>query len=84
MAGTAQGDRAECDAGIGPRIPALAPGSASWPLSQAVAPALGVDLTPVDVGDAGEIEREVVAFAREPNGGLMSSCGPFNYASSQV
>src|SRR5262249_46078395 len=36
-----------------------------------VAPSLGVELTPVDVRDAGEIERAVTAFARGSNGGLI-------------
>src|SRR5262252_8601968 len=38
---------------------------------QAVAPSLGVDLSSVDVRDAGEIDRAVTAFARSPNGGLI-------------
>src|SRR5262252_2590157 len=38
---------------------------------QAVAPSLGVDLSAVDVRDAGEIERAVTAFARSSNGGLI-------------
>src|SRR5437867_2892896 len=38
---------------------------------QAVAPSLGVELSPVDVRDAGEIERAVTAFARGSNGGLI-------------
>ena len=38
---------------------------------QAVAPLIGVDLSPIDVRDAGEIERAVTAFARRPNGGLI-------------
>jgi putative ABC transport system substrate-binding protein len=38
---------------------------------QAVAPSFGVDLSPVDVHDAGEIERAVTAFARGSNGGLI-------------
>ncbi len=38
---------------------------------QAVAPALGVELTPVGVRDAGEIERGIAAFARSPDGGLI-------------
>jgi len=37
---------------------------------QALAPSIGVDLRPVDVRDAGEIERAVTAFAQSPNGGL--------------
>jgi putative ABC transport system substrate-binding protein len=38
---------------------------------QAVAPALGVELTPVGVRDAGEIERAVTAFARGSNDGMI-------------
>jgi hypothetical protein len=36
-----------------------------------VAPSLGVELSAVDVRDAGEIERAVTAFARSSNGGLI-------------
>ena len=39
-----------------------------WP---AAAPSLGVELRPIDMRDAGEIERAVVAFARVPNSGLI-------------
>jgi putative tryptophan/tyrosine transport system substrate-binding protein len=38
---------------------------------QSVAPSLGIELRPVDIRDAGEMERAVVAFAGEPNGGLI-------------
>ena len=38
---------------------------------QAVAPSFGVELRPVALSDAGEIERAISAFAREPNGGLI-------------
>jgi putative ABC transport system substrate-binding protein len=40
---------------------------------QAVAPSFGVELSPVNVRDAGEIERAVAAFARSPNGGLIAT-----------
>jgi putative tryptophan/tyrosine transport system substrate-binding protein len=36
-----------------------------------VAPSLGVELSPVDVRNAGEIEHAVTAFARSGNGGLI-------------
>jgi putative ABC transport system substrate-binding protein len=36
-----------------------------------VAPSLRVELRPIDIRDAGEMERAVVAFAGEPNGGLI-------------
>jgi len=42
---------------------------------QSVAPALGVELRPIDTRDAGEIERAVAAFAGEPNGGLIAASG---------
>ena len=38
---------------------------------QAVAPSLGVEVSPINVRDAGEIERAVAAFARSSNGGLI-------------
>jgi putative tryptophan/tyrosine transport system substrate-binding protein len=40
-----------------------------------VAPSLGVELRPIDQRDAGEIERAIVAFASEPNGGLIAATG---------
>ena len=36
-----------------------------------MAPALGVELTPINMRDAGEIERGIAAFARSGNGGLI-------------
>jgi putative ABC transport system substrate-binding protein len=38
---------------------------------QAVAPSFGVELSPLGARDAGEIERDVGAFARAGNGGLI-------------
>jgi putative ABC transport system substrate-binding protein len=53
------------------RDPAVASGIGQFGAVQAVAPSLGVELSPVDVRDAGEIERAVTAFARGQNGGLI-------------
>jgi ABC-type uncharacterized transport system substrate-binding protein len=53
------------------RDSALAAGSGQLGAIQAVALSVGVEVSPVDVRDAGEIERAVVAFARSPNGGLI-------------
>ena len=38
---------------------------------QSLAPSLGVDVSPLNVRDAGEIERDIAAFAHESNGGLI-------------
>ena len=43
---------------------------------QAVAPSVGVEVTPVNVRDAGEIERAITAFARSANGGLIVTASP--------
>jgi putative tryptophan/tyrosine transport system substrate-binding protein len=43
---------------------------------QAVASSLGLDVSPVNVGDAEEIERAVTTFARTPNGGLVVTPSP--------
>ena len=53
------------------RDPAIAAGIGQFGVIQAVAPSLGVEVSPVNVRDAGEIERAVAAFARSPNGGLI-------------
>src|SRR5262249_58101463 len=53
------------------RDPALAVGAGQFGAMQYVAPSFGVELIPVNVGDAGEIERAIAAFARGSNGGLI-------------
>ena len=53
------------------RQAAVASGFGQWAIIQAVAPSLGIELRPIDVHDPGEIERGVLAFAREPNCGLI-------------
>ena len=53
------------------RDPTIASGIWQFAAVQAVAPSLGVDLSAVDVRDAGEIERAVTAFARSSNDGLI-------------
>ena len=55
------------------RTPATAAGPGYFGVIQAVAPTLGVELRPIDTRDAGEIERAVVAFASEPNSGLIAT-----------
>lgn len=49
----------------------LAAGTGQWGAMQAVAPSLGMELTPVNMRDAAEIERSIAAFAGTPNGGMV-------------
>jgi putative tryptophan/tyrosine transport system substrate-binding protein len=53
------------------RDPLVPAGSGGLAAIQTVAPSLGVELTPVGVRDAGEIEHAIAAFARGSNGGLI-------------
>ena len=57
------------------RDPAITAGIGQFGAIQAVAPSLGVEVSPVNVRDAGEIERAVTAFARSANGGLIVTAG---------
>jgi len=53
------------------RDPALAAGIGQFAVIQGASSSFGIELSPIDVRDAGEIERDVTAFARESNGGLI-------------
>ena len=57
------------------RNPATPTGIAQFGVIQAVAPSLRVEVIPVNVRDAAEIERTVAAFARSSNGGLIVAAG---------
>jgi ABC-type uncharacterized transport system substrate-binding protein len=57
------------------RTLATATGPGQFGAMQAVAPSLGVELRPIDTHAAEQIERAVVAFASEPNGGLIAASG---------
>jgi putative ABC transport system substrate-binding protein len=46
-------------------------GPAQFGVIQALSPSLRVEVIPVNVGDAGEIERAVATFARSADGGLI-------------
>jgi putative ABC transport system substrate-binding protein len=58
------------------RDSAVTAGLGQFGAIQAVAPSLGIEVTPVNVRDPGEVERSVAAFARIPNGGLIVTAGP--------
>jgi putative tryptophan/tyrosine transport system substrate-binding protein len=51
--------------------PDLRSGIGQWGAIQAVAPSFGVELRPIDVRNASEIERDVATFASSPNVGLI-------------
>jgi putative ABC transport system substrate-binding protein len=58
------------------RDTAVGSGVGQYAIIQAVAPSLGVELRPIDLREAGEIERAIVTFAQVPNGGLIIVAAP--------
>jgi putative tryptophan/tyrosine transport system substrate-binding protein len=53
------------------RDPAIAQGIGQFAVMQSAGPPLGVELSPVTVRDASEIERAITEFARSSNGGMI-------------
>jgi putative ABC transport system substrate-binding protein len=53
------------------RDAAITAGVGLWGAIQTAAPSFGIEVNPVNVRDASEIERTLTVFAHEPNGGLI-------------
>src|SRR5262249_25928371 len=60
------------------RDPAITAGIGQWAAIQTAVPSVGMEATPVNVRDAGELERAIEAFARSPNGGLILTASAFS------
>jgi putative tryptophan/tyrosine transport system substrate-binding protein len=59
-------------------------GVGQFAVIQSVASSAGLDVSPVNLRDAGEIERAVTAFARSPNGGLVVTASALTLVHSQL
>src|SRR6516162_6709017 len=66
------------------RDPAIASGMGQWGAIQSAAPPFGVELRPVNVRDAGEIERAVTSFTRLPDSGLIVTGSPLAYVHREL
>jgi ABC-type uncharacterized transport system substrate-binding protein len=55
------------------RDPAVAAGLGMWAAIQSASPSVAIEVSPINMTDAGEIERAVAAFARGPNGGVITT-----------
>ncbi len=62
----------------------LGTGTGLFAAIQAVAPSLRVEVSPVNMSDAGEIERAVAAFAPAPKGGLIVVTSTFAAAHREL
>ncbi len=59
------------------RDAAIAAGIGQFAVIQAVAPSVGVDVSPIDAGDVAEFEHALEAFASSGNGALIVAASPF-------
>ena len=59
------------------RDPRITAGIGQFAVIQAMASSLGMEVTPINTTDAGEIERALVDFARSISGGLISYAADF-------
>jgi ABC-type uncharacterized transport system substrate-binding protein len=55
------------------RDPTVPTGIGQFGAIQTAAPSFGIDVSPINLRDAAEIERAVTAFARSSNGGLIAT-----------
>jgi putative tryptophan/tyrosine transport system substrate-binding protein len=58
------------------RDPAVPGGIGQWAVIQAMAPSVGVDLSLINMRDAGEIARDIKALAHSSNAGLIVTATP--------
>jgi putative ABC transport system substrate-binding protein len=66
------------------RDPVITAGIGQFAVIQSVASSIGLDVSPVNVRDAGEIERGVTAFARSANGGLVVTASALSLVHSEL
>ena len=59
------------------RDPATPQGIGQFSAVHAVAPSLGLDVSPINASEPGEVERAISAFAHSPNSGLIVSGSNF-------
>src|SRR5262249_2521506 len=66
------------------RDPNVPSGVGQFAVIQAMAPAVGVEVSAMNVSDAGEIERAITAFAGSPNGGLILTASALGVTHSEL
>jgi ABC-type uncharacterized transport system substrate-binding protein len=59
-----------------PRDAITTAGIGQFAVIQALAPSAGLEVSPINVRDAGEIEKTITNFAQSANGGLIVTAGP--------
>jgi putative ABC transport system substrate-binding protein len=58
------------------RDPTFVAGIGQFAAIQAVAPSVGIEVSPIDLREPNQIERAIATFAQLPNGGLIVTASP--------
>jgi putative ABC transport system substrate-binding protein len=66
------------------RDPAITAGVGQFAVIQSVASSIGLDVSPINLRDTGEIERAVTALARSANGGLVVTASALSLVHSTL
>jgi len=66
------------------RDPTISAGAGQFGAIQTAAPSFGVEVNPVNMRDADEVEHTLEGFARSANGGLILTAGPWGTVHRQL
>ena len=66
------------------RDPTFVAGIGQFAIIQAVAPSVGIEVSPIDLREPNQIERAIATFAQSPNGGLIVTVSGIAVANANV
>jgi putative ABC transport system substrate-binding protein len=66
------------------RDPTFAAGIGQFAVIQAVAPSVGVEVSPIDLSEQNQIEGAIATFAQSPNGGLIHTASGIGAANANL
>jgi putative ABC transport system substrate-binding protein len=66
------------------RDPTLVAGIGQFAVIQAVAPSVGIEVSPIDLREQNQIERAIATFAQSPNGGLIQTASGIGAANTNL
>jgi putative tryptophan/tyrosine transport system substrate-binding protein len=66
------------------RDPTFVSGIGQFAVIQAVAPSVGIEVSPIDLREPSQIERAIATFAQSPNGGLIQTASGIGAANTNL
>ena len=66
------------------RDPTFAQGIGQVAVIQAVAPSVGIEVSPIDLREPNQIERAIATFAQSPNGGIIQAASGIGGANANL